>query len=81
MATAMIAVRYFALSEYRNIIIHCNSYLKWSYGCICYILLVVVCINEHDINSIDGYEKIIPGLHLKPEGERPECFCDDVCKM
>jgi hypothetical protein len=77
----MIAVRYFALSEYRNIIIHCNSYLKWSYGCICYILLVVICINEHDINSIDGYEKIIPGLHLKPEGEPPECFCDDVCKM
>jgi hypothetical protein len=81
MTTATIAVSYFAPSEYRNLIIHCNSCLKESYGCICDILLVVVCIDEHDINSIDGYEKIIPGLHPKPEGELPECFCGDVCKM
>jgi hypothetical protein len=55
--------------------------LKGSYGCICYILLVVVCIDEHNIDSIDGYEKTIPGLHPKPEGEPPECFYGDVCKM
>jgi hypothetical protein len=81
MATATIAVSYFAPSEYRNLTIHCNSCLKESYGCICDILLVVVCIDEHDIDSIDGYEKIIPGLHSKPEGELSECFCGDACKM
>jgi hypothetical protein len=81
MATATIAVRYFALSEYRNLIIHYNSCLKGSYGCICYILLVVVCIDEHDIDLIDGYEKTIPGLHPKLEGKPPKCFCGDVCKM
>jgi hypothetical protein len=81
MATSTIAVRYFAPSEYRNLIIHCNSCLKGSYGCICYILLVVVCVDEHDIDSINGYEKTIPRLHLKPEGEPPKCFCGDVCKM
>jgi hypothetical protein len=77
----MIVVRYFAPSEYRNLTIHCNSCLKGSYGCICYILLVVVYIDEHDIDSIDGYEKTIPGLHPKLEGESPKCFCGDVCKM
>jgi hypothetical protein len=81
MATAMIAIRYFAPAEYKNFTIHCNSCLKVSYGCICYILIVIVCIDEHDIDSIDGYEKTIPGLHPKLEGELPECFCDDVCKM
>jgi hypothetical protein len=81
MATATIAVSYFAPSEYRDLTIHCNSCLKESYRCICDILLVVVCIDEHDIDSIGGYEKIIPGLHPKPEGELPECFCGDVCKM
>jgi hypothetical protein len=81
MVTATIAVRYFTPSEYRNLTIYCNSCLKGSYGCICYILLVVVCIDEHNIDSIDGYEKTIPGLHLKPEGEPLECFCGDVCKM
>jgi hypothetical protein len=55
--------------------------LKGSCGCICYILLIVVCIDEHDIDSIDGYEKTIPGLHPKPEGEPPEYFCGDICKM
>jgi hypothetical protein len=81
MATATITVRYFAPSKYRNLTIHCNSYLKRSYECICYILLVVVCIDEHNIDSIDRYEKTIPGLHPKPEGEPPESFCGDVCKM
>jgi hypothetical protein len=60
MATTTIAVRYFAPSEYRNLTIHCNSCLKGSYGCIYYILLAVVCIDEHDIDSIDGYEKSYP---------------------
>jgi hypothetical protein len=23
----------------------------------------------------------MPGLHPKPEGEPPECFCGDPCKM
>jgi hypothetical protein len=55
--------------------------LKGSYGCICYILLVIVCTDEHDIDSIDGCEKTIPGLHPKPDDEPLECFCDDVCKM
>jgi hypothetical protein len=81
MATTMITVRYFTPSEYKNLTIHYNSCLKGSYRCICYILLVVVYIDEHDIDSIDGYEKTIPGLHLKPEGEPPECFCGDVYKM
>jgi hypothetical protein len=81
MTTDTIAVRYFAPSEYRNLTTHYNSCLKGSYGCICYILLVVVCIDEHDIDSINGYEKTIPGLHPKPEGEPPDCFCGDACKM
>jgi hypothetical protein len=72
MATAMITTMYFTPSEYRNYKIHYNSCLKGSYGCICYILLVVVCIDEHDIDSNDGYEKTMPGLHLKLEGEPPE---------
>jgi hypothetical protein len=81
MATAMIAAMYFTLSEYRNLTIHCNSCLKGSFECICYILLVVVCIDEHDIDSIDGYEKTMPKFHPKLEGEPLECFCGDVCKM
>jgi hypothetical protein len=44
--------------------------------CICYILLVVVSINE-----LDRFEKTIPGLHPKLEGEEPECYCGDACKM
>jgi hypothetical protein len=23
----------------------------------------------------------MPGLHPKPEGEEPECYCGDICKM
>jgi hypothetical protein len=38
-----------------------------SHGCICYILLVVVSIDELNIDSIDGFEKTMPGLHSKPE--------------
>jgi hypothetical protein len=49
--------------------------------CICYILLVVVSIDELDIDSIDGFEKTMPGLHLKPESDEPECYCADICKM
>ncbi len=58
-----------------------NSWLKGSHRCICYIILVVVSIDELDIDSIDGFEKTMPGLHPKPEGEEPECYCGDVCKM
>jgi hypothetical protein len=47
----------------------------------CFILVVVVCIDEHDIDSIDWYEKAMPRLHLKPRGEVPECYCGDPCKM
>jgi hypothetical protein len=31
--------------------------------------------------SIDGFEKTMPRLHPKPEGEEPECYCGDICKM
>jgi hypothetical protein len=43
--------------------------------------LVVVFIDELDIDSIDEFEKTMPRLHLKTEGEEPECYCGDVCKM
>jgi hypothetical protein len=43
--------------------------------------LVVVSIDEHDIDSIDGFAKTMPRLHSKPEGEVPECYCGDPCKM
>jgi hypothetical protein len=49
--------------------------------CICHLLLVVVSIEELDIDSIDGVEKGMAALHPKPEGEEPECYCGDVCKM
>jgi hypothetical protein len=55
--------------------------LKGSHGCIYYILLVVVSIDELGIDSIDRIEKTMSGLHPKPEGEEPECYCCDVCKM
>jgi hypothetical protein len=66
---------------FQNLTIHCNSCLKGSYGCICFLLLLVVFVNELDIDSIDGFQKGMPGLHLKPDGEEPECYCGDVCKM
>jgi hypothetical protein len=55
--------------------------LKGSHGCICYILLVVVSIDELDIDSIDEFEKTMPELHPKQEGEELECYCGDICKM
>jgi hypothetical protein len=71
----------FTPSLFQNLTINCNSWLKGSHGCIYYILLVVVSVDELDIDSINGFEKIMPELQLKPEGEEPECYCDDVCKM
>jgi hypothetical protein len=47
----------------------------------CYIFLIVVCIDNHDIDAIDGFVKTLPELYLKPEGEVTECYCDDPCKM
>jgi hypothetical protein len=47
----------------------------------CFILPVVVSIDEHDIDSIDGYEKTMPRLYPKLEGEVLECYCGDPCKM
>jgi hypothetical protein len=41
----------------------------------------VVSIDERDIDVTDGFVKTMPGLHLKPEGEVPECYCGDPCKM
>jgi hypothetical protein len=71
----------FPPSFFQNLTINCNSLLKGFHGCICYILLIVVFIDELDIDSIDGFEKIMLGLHPKPEGEEPECYYGDVCKM
>jgi hypothetical protein len=31
--------------------------------------LVVVFIDDHDIDAIDGFAKTMPRLHPKPEGE------------
>jgi hypothetical protein len=55
--------------------------LKGSNRCICYIVAVVVSIDELDIDSIDGFEKIMPGLHPKPVGVEPECYYGDICMM
>jgi hypothetical protein len=55
--------------------------VKGSHRCICYILLIVVFIDELDIDSIDGFEKTMPRLHPKPESDELECYCGDVCKM
>jgi hypothetical protein len=49
--------------------------------CICYILLIVVFVDDIDIDSIVGFHKGMPGLHPKPEGEEPECYYGDICKM
>jgi hypothetical protein len=51
-----------------------------SYECICY-LLIVVSVDELDIDSIDGFEKGMVALHLKPDGEESECYYGDICKM
>jgi hypothetical protein len=65
------ALGIFALSFFRNLIIHCSSCLKVSHGCIYYFLPVVVSIDECDIDSIDGFVKTMLGLHLKSEGKEP----------
>jgi hypothetical protein len=72
----MIAVRYFAPSKYRNLTIHYNSCLKGSYGCICYILHIVVCINEHDINSICAVHEGNFHFYFMSEGQ----FCCKIIK-
>jgi hypothetical protein len=51
------------------------------YECICYLLLIVVSVDELDIDSINGFEKGMATLHPKPEGEELECYCGDVYKM
>jgi hypothetical protein len=71
----------FPLSFFQNFTINCNSCLKGSHECICYILLFVVFIDELDIDSIDGFEKTMFRLHPKPVGEELECYCGDICKM
>ena len=43
--------------------------------------ITVVPDEELDIDALDGFTKGMRGLHPKPEGEDPECFCGDVCKM
>jgi hypothetical protein len=58
----------------------CNSF-KVSYACICYLLLNVVPGDELDIDTLNGLTKGIHEFHPKPEGEDPECFCGDTCKM
>jgi hypothetical protein len=35
---------------------------------------IVVFDDELDIDALDAF-------HSKPDGESPECFCGDVCKM
>jgi hypothetical protein len=57
----------------------CNGF-KWSNECICYIFIVVL-NDEFGIDALEGFEKGMCGLHPKPEGEGPECFCGYVCKM
>jgi hypothetical protein len=47
----------------------------------CYVLLIVVPVDELDIDSINGFQKCMAALHLKPKGDEPECYCGDVCKM
>jgi hypothetical protein len=55
--------------------------LEGSYECICYLLRIVVFVDGLDIDLIDGFAKGMPGLDLKIEGEKSECYCGDVCKM
>jgi hypothetical protein len=71
----------FPPSFFQNLTINCNSCLKGFDGCICYILFVAVSLDELDIDSIDGFEKTMPRLHWKPEGEELECYYGDICKM
>jgi hypothetical protein len=52
-----------------------------SYEFICYVLHIVVSVDELDVDSIDGFEKGMAVLHPKPEDPEPECYCGDVYKM
>jgi hypothetical protein len=45
------------------------------------IFFIVVSIDDHNIDSINGFVKIMPGLHPKPDGEVLECYCGDPCKI
>jgi hypothetical protein len=63
-----------------NLTSACNG-LKGSYVCICYLLSTIVPDDELGIDELDGFAKGMHGLHLKPEGEDPECFCGDIYKM
>jgi hypothetical protein len=58
----------------------CNV-LKRSYECICYLLCTIVPDDKLDIDALDVFAKGMHELHLKPNGEDPECFCGDTCKM
>jgi hypothetical protein len=72
----------YSLHHFSEILqLDCNSCLNGSHGCFFNILLVVVSINKLDMDSIDGFEKTMPGLHLNPEGEELECYSGDVCKI
>jgi hypothetical protein len=66
---------------FQNLINCCNSCLKGLTSAFFYLFPTVLSIDDNDINSIDGFDKGAPGLHPKPEGEEPECYCYDVCKM
>jgi hypothetical protein len=63
-----------------NLTSDCNG-LKGSYECICYLLCTVIPDDELNIDALDRFVKGMRELHPKPEGEDPECFCGDACKM
>jgi hypothetical protein len=52
-----------------------------SYECICYVLLIVVSVDELNIDSTDGFEKGMAALHLEQEGPESKCYYGDICKM
>jgi hypothetical protein len=55
--------------------------LKGSYGCICYLLFTAVLDDVLDIDTLDGFAKLMRELYLKPQGEDSEYFSGDTCKM
>jgi hypothetical protein len=52
-----------------------------SYECIYYLLPIVVSVQDIIIDSIDGFDKGMSGLHPNPEVEESGCYCGDVYKM
>jgi hypothetical protein len=44
-------------------------------------LFTIVPDDELDIVMLDGFAKDMRGLHPKPQGEGPECFCCDTCMI